>query len=228
VSAVRPSTARPSTARLTWVLLRKDLRIAARSREVLGFMLLFALLCVIVFAFGFLREGQAAEAEVPGVLWVTLLFSGTVGLLRLFAAEDEGGTLEATLRSARGSLPLLQLLFSGIVTALLVPVVVVFFTARLQGLGWVALALALGLLGQALLGTLCAALLVHVRLREVLLPLVLYPLLAPVLIAGVQVTALAQQGATADGLQGWLWLMLGFDVLIGVLAPWLHARVTSP
>jgi heme exporter protein B len=234
VSAVRPSTARPSTARLTWVLLRKDLRIAARSREVLGFMLLFALLCVIVFAFGFLREGQAAEAEVPGVLWVTLLFSGTVGLLRLFAAEDEGGTLEATLRSARGSLPLfasktlLQLLFSGIVTALLVPVVVVFFTARLQGLGWVALALALGLLGQALLGTLCAALLVHVRLREVLLPLVLYPLLAPVLIAGVQVTALAQQGATADGLQGWLWLMLGFDVLIGVLAPWLHARVPSP
>jgi heme exporter protein B len=197
-------------------------------------MLLFALLCVIVFAFGFLREGQAAEAEVPGVLWVTLLFSGTVGLLRLFAAEDEGGTLEATLRTARGSLPLfasktlLQLLFSGIVTALLVPVVVVFFTARLQGLGWVALALALGLLGQALLGTLCAALLVHVRLREVLLPLVLYPLLAPVLIAGVQITALAQQGATAEALQGWLWLMLGFDVLIGVLAPWLHARVTSP
>lgn len=222
-----------STARLTLLLLQKDLRIAARSREVLGFMLLFALLCVLVFAFGFLREGQAAESEVPGVLWVTVLFSGTVGLLRLFSAEDEGGTLETVQRTSQGSLPLfaskalLQLLFSGIVSVLLVPVVVLFFDAQLRGMAWISLALVLGLVGQALLGTLCAALLVHVRLREVLLPLVLYPLLAPVLIAGVKVTALAQQGATTEVLAGWLWLMLGFDVLIGVLAPWLHGRVTS-
>lgn len=220
--------------RLTGLLLAKDLRIAARSREVLGFMLLFALLCVIVFAFGFLREGEAAELQLPGVLWVTLLFSGTVGLLRLFGAEEEGGTLQSVQRSSAGSLPLflskslLQLIFSGTVTLLLVPMVALFFDAPVRGGGWTALALGLGLLGQALLGTLCAALLIHVRLREVLLPLVLYPLLAPVLIAGVKVTALAQQGAGWDGVADWLELMLGFDVLLAVLAPWLHGRVTAP
>ena len=33
--------------RLTWLLLQKDLRVAARSREVIGFMLLFALLFIV-------------------------------------------------------------------------------------------------------------------------------------------------------------------------------------
>jgi heme exporter protein CcmB len=219
--------------RLTWLLFRKDVKIAARSREVLGFMLLFALLCVVVFAFGFLREGAAAADYVPGVLWVTLLFSGTVGLLRLFGPEEEGGTLETVQRSIAGSSPLffskalLQLAFSGIVTVLLVPVVAIFFDAPVRGGSTVVAALALGLVGQAVLGTLCAALLVQVRLREVLLPLVLYPLLAPVLIAGVKATALAQTGAGDEAVVGWLGLMLAFDVLLLVISPWLHARVVN-
>ncbi len=220
--------------RLTWLLLQKDLRVASRSREVFGFMLLFALLCVVVFAFSFLREGEAAAAQVPGVLWVTLLFSGTVGLLRLFAAEEEGGALALVQRTRAGPHPLLlskallQLLFSGVTTLLLLPVVLVFFDARLAHPGLVLTALALGLVGQSVLGALVAALLVHVRLREVLLPLVLYPLLAPLLIAGVRITALTQAGAPAEALDGWLGLMLGYDALVLVAAPWLHARVVEP
>lgn len=219
--------------RLTWLLLRKDLRIAARSREVLGFMLLFSLLCVLVFAFGFVRSGEAAAAQVPGVLWVTLLFTGTVGLLRLFAAEEEAGTLDAVTRTAAGTAPLfwskalLQLVFSGTVTLFLLPVVLVFFDAPLRGGAVTVAALALGLCGQAVLGTLCAALTLQVRLREVLLPLVLYPLLAPLLIAGVQVTALAQAGAGPEATDGWLWLLFAFDAVAVVVSPWLHARVSS-
>ena len=57
-----------TTLGLTWLLLRKDLQIATRSRDVLGFMVLFALLCAVVFAFGFLRAGQAASDQLPGVL----------------------------------------------------------------------------------------------------------------------------------------------------------------
>ncbi len=220
--------------RLTWLLLRKDLRVAARSREVFGFMLLFSLLCVVVFAFGFLREGEAAAEQVPGVLWVTLLFSGTVGVLRLFAAEEEGGTLQLVQRTLAGPHPLLlskallQLLFSGVTMLLLLPVVLVFFDAALTRPSLTLAALALGLVGQAMLGALVGALLVHVRLREVLLPLVLYPLLAPLLIAGVRLTVLAQADAPPEALQGWLLLMAGYDALLIAVAPWLHARVVEP
>ena len=218
---------------ITLALLRKDLRIASRSRAVLGFMLLFALLCVVVFAFGFLEEGQAAAAEVPGVLWVTLLFTGTVGLLRLFAAEEEGGTLQLATRTAAGPTPLLfskallQLLFCGLTLVLVLPIVLVFFDGGFAQPLTALAALALGLIGQSLLGALVAALLVQVRLREVLLPLVLYPLLAPLLIAGVRLTALAQTGALPEAERGWLQLMAGYDLLVLAAAPWLHARAVE-
>ena len=217
-----------SVARITWLLLQKDLRIAARSREMLGFTLLFAVLCVIVFAFGFLQEGAATAGYVPGVLWVTLLFSSSVSLLRLFTPEEEGGTLALVSATSAGTLPLfiskatMQLLFTGLVTVVVLPLVLLFFNTELKGFGPTAAALGLGLVGMATVGTLCSALLVHVRLREVLLPLVLYPTVAPLLISGVKVTSIAL--AEGEGTGDWLTLMLIFDLLFVVASPWLHGR----
>lgn len=219
--------------RLTWLLYRKDLRIAARSRELLGFTLLFAVLCVLIFAFGFLRQGARADEFVPGVLWVTLLFSGTVVLLRLFGPEEEGGALVQVTRTVAGTGPLffskaaLQLTFAAMTTALVLPVVLIFFDAAPTGLPTVLLALFLGLGGQALVGTLCAALLIDVRLREVMLPLVLYPTVAPLLIGGVKVTALALTDGDPAVIQGWLGVMVVFDLVFVLASPWLHARVSE-
>lgn len=221
------------TLRLTLILLHKELRIAARSREVLGFTLLFSVLCVLIFAFGFLRGGARADEYVPGVLWVTLLFSGTVVLLRLFSAEEEGGALALVTRTAGGTTPLffskalLQFLFAAITTLLIGPMVLIFFDAEPRGLGVIVAALALGLAGQALVGTLCAALLMDVRLREVMLPLVLYPIVAPLLIAGVKVTALALTDGDPAVIHGWLLLMVVFDLVFMLVSPWLHARVSE-
>lgn len=219
--------------RLTWALFRKDVVLALRTREVAGLLVLFALLCAVVFAFGFLRQGRAAQEQLPGVLWVTLLFTNTLGLLRLYWPEDEAGALPLVARTVAGSAPLfwskvlLQLCFSAVVCVLLVPVVALFLDARVAQPHWIALALALGLVGQAVFGALCAGLLAQVRLREVLLPLVLYPLTAPLLLGGVQVSALAVDGAQLPELQGWLVLMVGFDALGVLLCPWLFGRATA-
>ena len=222
-----------TSLRLTLLLLHKELRIAARSREVLGFTLLFSMLCVLIFAFGFLRTGARPDEFVPGVLWVTLLFSGTVVLLRLFSAEEEGGALELVLRTAGGTAPLffskalLQFAFAAMTTALVLPMVLIFFDAAPNGLGTIVVALVLGLGGQAVVGTLCAALLMEVRLREVMLPLVLYPTVAPLLIAGVKVTALALTDGDPAVIQSWLLLMVVFDLVFMLVSPWLHARVSD-
>ena len=222
-----------TTAELTWTLFRKDVAIAARSREVLGFLVIFSLLCAVVFAFGFLREGRAAQEHLPGVLWVTLLFTNTLGLLRLYSADEEAGAWTLALRSIGGPTPLfwskamLQLGFSTIVCAVLWPAVAIFLDARAIAVHWTALALVLGLVGQALFGALCAGLLAQIRLREVLLPLVLYPLAAPLLLAGVKVTALALDGAQWPEMQSWLLLMLAFDAIAVVLCPWLFARAVT-
>ncbi|MEY3013251.1 MAG: hypothetical protein RIT45_1986 [Pseudomonadota bacterium] len=223
-----------TTLRLTGALLRKDVRVAARSRETALLVLLFAVLCVLIFAFGFLREGAVAAEVVPGVLWVTLQFASTVALLRLFAAEEEAGALELALRSVAGPAPLffskalMQLLFSGMVTALVLPMVLVFFDATRIPLGATLAALALGLVGQALVGTLVSGLMVRVQMRDVLLPLVLYPILTPSLIAGVKVTAISIAGGSTEVIGTWLSLMVVFDAVFVLASPWLYARASTP
>jgi heme exporter protein B len=220
--------------RLTWALLVKDLRIAARSRETFVLVALFAVLCVLLFAFGFGRGGQVGAEVVPGALWVTLQFTSTIALLRLFAAEEEAGALPLALRSLAGPGPLFfakaltQLLFSALVCLLVLPLVLIFFDATHLPLAAPLAALALGLVGQAVVGTLIAALMVHVRLREVLLPLLFAPVVAPLLIAGVKVTALALAGGDSAVIATWLRLMLIFDLVFVLASPWLHARAALP
>ena len=43
-------------ARAVWVVTRKDILIETRTREILLTTVFFALACVLVFAFGFVKE----------------------------------------------------------------------------------------------------------------------------------------------------------------------------
>jgi heme exporter protein B len=66
----------------TWLVIRKDLLVEVRSREILYTTLFFAMSTVLVFAFGFVREGRAVEDAAAGILWVAIAFSGTLALGR--------------------------------------------------------------------------------------------------------------------------------------------------
>jgi ABC-type Na+ efflux pump permease subunit len=79
------------------LVVRKDLLIEARSREVLYTTLFFAVSCVLVFAFGFVREGKPLEDAAAGILWIAIAFSGTLALGRAFERERQSETLRALL-----------------------------------------------------------------------------------------------------------------------------------
>ena len=80
-------------ARVAW----KDLRIELRSREILYTMAFFAALLVVIFSFVFPRQPAVVSAAVPGMLWVTIAFAGTIGLGRAFDRERENDTMRALL-----------------------------------------------------------------------------------------------------------------------------------
>jgi len=65
-----------------WLVTRKDLLIEARSKEILYTTLFFAVSCVLVFAFGFVREGRPLGDAAAGILWIAIAFSGTLALGR--------------------------------------------------------------------------------------------------------------------------------------------------
>ncbi len=66
------------------LVLRKDLAIEAKSREILYTTLFFAISCLLIFSVAFVKEGVAAEDAASGILWIALTFSGTLALGRTF------------------------------------------------------------------------------------------------------------------------------------------------
>ena len=214
--------------RTAWLVLRKDIAIEAKSWEVLTTTLFFAVSCVLIFAFAFVKDGRAVEDAAAGILWIAISFSGTLALGRTFERERYGETLRALLLAPapRAALYVGKLLgmlaLLGLAELLLVPLVALMFQAAffsrpllLAGL------LAGGTVGFSAVGTLFAAMLVRARSRDVLLPILLYPIIIPVIIAGVRGTA-ALLGATPDEPTAIMWLgILGaFDVVFLTLALW--------
>ena len=60
-------------------------------------MFVFALLSVMIFQFAFDLRVENVREVAPGVLWVTIAFSGVLGLNRSFVLESDKGCLEGLL-----------------------------------------------------------------------------------------------------------------------------------
>jgi len=55
--------------RTAWLILRKDMTVEVRSREIVYTTVFFAIACVLVFAFALVREGKAPEDGAAGILY---------------------------------------------------------------------------------------------------------------------------------------------------------------
>jgi heme exporter protein CcmB len=214
--------------RTALLVLKKDVAIELRSYEILSTTLFFAVACVAIFSFAFVKEGQAAEDAAAGILWIAIAFSGTLALGRTFERERYGETLKALLLAPapRPAIYLGKLL--GIVAlmfateVLLVPMVAFLFNAALFGRPLLmTLLLLLGTTGYAAVGTLFAAMLVRARTRDVLLPILLYPITIPVIIAGVRGTSALLEPTPDEALVVlWISLLAFFDVVVVTLSLW--------
>ena len=64
--------------RVAWLILRKDLTVEVRSKEIVYTTLFFAVSCVLVFAFALVREGRGPEDGAAGILWIAVMFAGEI------------------------------------------------------------------------------------------------------------------------------------------------------
>jgi heme exporter protein B len=207
----------------TLAILWKDLAAEARSKELLSAMLVFSLLTIIVFNFALELDKAARDTVTAGVVWVTVIFAGTLGLNRSLAQEQDRGSLEGVLltpvdRSAIYFGKVIgNILFMTVVEVIILPVFNLLFRVPLLHWG-VALTAALGTVGYAAVGTLLAAMAVRTRAREVMLPVLLLPVVIPVLLAGVKATTGFLELRPLDEITPWLNLLLGYDVLFVAVA----------
>jgi heme exporter protein B len=201
----------------------KDLAGEMRSRELMGAMLVFALLAILIFNFALEMDVQLQETVAAGVLWVTFAFGGTMGLNRSMAMEKDRGSLDGLLLAPvdRSAIfvgkALANLVFMLIVEAIVIPIFSVLYGINLLRPGLLAVIL-LGSCGYAAVGTLLASMAVQARTRDVLLPILLFPVALPVLIAAVKASNGFLQGWEIAEIRPWLNLLIAYDVIFLTLA----------
>ena len=178
-----------------WAILRKDLIIELRTKDSFNSMLFFGIVILVIFNFALESLRDSAPSAVPGILWASFAFSGTLGLNRVFAAEKENSCLQGLLMipADRGVIYLGKML-AATVFMLIVEVIIfifglIFFNLTVwTEIPYLILVFLIGTLGFTAVGTLLAAIAVNTRMREVLLPLILFPVVLPVLINAVEAT----------------------------------------
>jgi heme exporter protein B len=201
-------------------LIWKDLLVEARGRETVLAGAVFALLVLVIFNFAFDLRVENVAAVAPGVLWVTITFVGVLSLGRAFARERDRRTLDGLLLAPvdRSALYLAKVLTSIasmlVVEVVALPVFIGLFNLAVD-LPLLVLALVLGTIGLAGVGTLFAAVAAHTRAREVMLPLLLFPIQVPVILATVKSTgaAIRVPGLDPPDVGQWLGLLVAFDAL---------------
>lgn len=187
-AAPRPLLTPGAWRGVAWAL-RRDLRLALRSKAELGVQLLFYVIVVALVPLGVGPDSVLLRALGPGVLWVAALLASLLALPRLFAMDFADGTLE---QMAMSPYPLPALISGKIAAHWLatgLPLVVASPLLGLQfGLGGdelvvLALGLLLGTPTLSLIGAVGAALTLGLR-NGALLALLVLPLYVPVLIFG--------------------------------------------
>ena len=68
-----------------------------RRREVIFAMLLFLAATIVIVRVALSGDTGAGTRAAAGMLWAAVVFTAVLGLLRTFAAEHEGGVIDALL-----------------------------------------------------------------------------------------------------------------------------------
>jgi heme exporter protein B len=204
----------------------RDLRVALRRQADMAAALVFFVIVVSLFPLGVGPDPALLRSLAPGAIWVAALLAAMLSLPRLFADDHQDGTLEQLLLAA-APLPLLVLakigahwLGSGLLLALLSPLLALQFDLDAQTAAVLLASLLLGTPVLSLIGAILSALTLGVRGGGVLLTLLVLPLDVPVLVFGAGAVYASAAGL---GVAGHLSLLGAMLVLALFLAPWATA-----
>jgi heme exporter protein B len=232
---------RMSSWRQFKAIIRKDIVMELRTKEMLTSMGLYALLVLVVYYIALSQAGQNFQVRqiAAGLLWLVFIFTSLLGLNRSLVHEKDQGCLDALLISPIDR-PVIffgkavgNLLFLLIVEVFIVPLFYFIVlgsqsNADVGGPLWMTvLALILGSLGIAGVGTLLATMSVNTKGKDFILAVLFIPLMFPLLlavVAGTSAVLLAEPGY-ANVFWQMMALAAGYDAIMLLAAFGLYEFV---
>ena len=204
----------------------KDILLELRTKDVIGSVIIFAIMVTVVFNFALNVTPQLVNVMAPGILWVSFTFAGIIAMNRTFTVERDHGSLEGVILCpiSRDSIyfgkMISALIFLLIMEAVLLLIFAGIFNFQVISLNLV-VTMGLASIGFASVGTLFAAMSVNTRSREIMLPILFLPVVAPVIIGGVEASIHAVSGNVFGQVLIWWRFLVIFDVVYLVICPWV-------
>lgn len=201
-------------------IVRKDLLLELRTRERLAAMGGLTVLVAVLFHFAIDQGLVRMQQLAAGLLWMTILLGGMLGMGRTFEMEREQGAIQGLLTSP---VPLDGIYLAKVTSnfLLVASIEVVALAAYWLFFGFdygTDPLLLAGVLGVATLGfvavtTLFSAVSAQTTMGQTLLPILIFPLLVPLVIFGVTATGRIFASRPSQEVEGSLYLLAAFAVM---------------
>jgi heme exporter protein B len=213
----------PNYFQVLMAMLKKDLLVELRNRDMLTAILIFSCAALLIFNFAFDLDVEARMTTSAGVIWVTFIFSGSMGLNRSFALEKEKDCLSGLmLAPVDRTVIYLSKLISTFVIMILAALIILPFYGLLFKVNLMSIQLFLivifGFWGYCAAGTLLSSMTIQTRTRDILLTILLFPILIPLLLAVVSSTTAILQGKGFQDYRIWFDVILVYDILFTTIS----------
>ena len=202
-----------------FILLKKELFIEFRTREVILSMLIFGLSIILAFAFTTNVSKAIVSNYAPGMFWIMILFVSALGVHRSFSYEKNFDAFSMLISAPidRGIIYLSKWISGAIfLTIMEIIIIVPFFKFLLLDLpsDLILFISTMILVNLAIMSVaiLVSGIVMRANLSEVLVPILFFPLVSPVIIAATKISS----GILAeDPYQLWqFWLLIIASIIV--------------
>jgi heme exporter protein B len=215
------------------IIVRRDLRLAARRRIDALLPVAFFIVAASLFPLGVGPEAQTLREIGPGIVWVCALLATMLSLGSLFAGDYADGSLEQMLLSSHSGVLIAAAkaaahwLLTGVPLIVASPLLGLLFDMSLPAIATLVFSLVLGTPILSLLGGVGAALTLGLRSAGVLLLLLVLPLCIPALIFGAGAVSAVDAGMSARGHLSLLGALLLLTILGAPVATAAALRIST-
>jgi len=204
-------------------LIKKELLIEFRSKQIILSMLIFGLTIILIFALSSNVSSEILTNYSPGMFWVMNLFIVVIGVHRSFAYEKEFDAFSLLVSAPvdRGLIFLSKWVsgFIFITTTQLIVIAPFFKLLLLDTPDNLILFLSTSMLinlGMMAIANLVSGIVIRSSFSEVLLPLLMFPLLSPLMIAATKISHAIINSQSYEIWNVWVLIVVSIVVLFGL------------
>ena len=211
-------------------LIWKDLLLEFRSKEFIVSVLIFSLLTIIIFSQSINLTTMNPNEIGPAILWVSIAFSASIGIPKIYSKEKEENTLESLLitpisRDLIFFSKLISIFILLIITEIIIfSLSIILFNIQLLNPIIILISLITTFV-YSTVGALFGAMMIRTRSSEFLLPILFLPIIIPLLIFAIGSTEIALQLNDWGKCLPWIGLGITYNLIFFPISIFFFEKV---